>query len=350
MFGIYRFILALNVVLFHTLAVPKIGPLAVYSFFILSGYLMTLIMHKTYGYSVSGIRKYAINRFFRLYPFYWTLLLVTIFIIFITGENHFTLFHNKMRLPSNIPEILANITMIYPELKPGDYQTRLAPATWAITIELFFYFLIGIGISKTKLRTITWFALSMLVLIYNNIALKELGFGYGSYLTASLPFSMGALLFFYKESMSKFFKNIPIINLPILIFIFILNLILCSTANFINLDYVWKINVVCTGLNLLLSAIMVIKLSNIKTQHKSIKAIDKLTGDLSYPVYIFHWTGACLASWLLFSNPDKGFSTFLLGITLTIIISLIVNKVINDKVELIRCKIKENKEKVLMNT
>ena len=61
MFGVYRFLLALNVVFYHVLDVPGIGPLAVYSFFVLSGFLMTMIMQQTYGYSVTGIKKYAIN-------------------------------------------------------------------------------------------------------------------------------------------------------------------------------------------------------------------------------------------------------------------------------------------------
>ena len=53
--GIYRFLLALNVVIFHLLDVPAIGPFAVFSFFVLSGFLMTLIMKETYGYSLSGL-------------------------------------------------------------------------------------------------------------------------------------------------------------------------------------------------------------------------------------------------------------------------------------------------------
>ena len=150
MFGIFRFVLALNVVLFHILAIPEVGPLAVYSFFILSGYLMTYIMQETYGYSYAGIRKYALNRFFRLYPVYWALLLVSVILVLFTDANYFALFHNKMTLPSNPTEVMANVLMIYPELRPGDYSVRLAPATWALTIELFFYLLIGIGISKTQ--------------------------------------------------------------------------------------------------------------------------------------------------------------------------------------------------------
>lgn len=68
MFGTYRTILALMVVFLHLGGVPRIGAYAVFGFYCLSGYLMTLIMQTTYGYSFQGVIKYGINRFLRNYP------------------------------------------------------------------------------------------------------------------------------------------------------------------------------------------------------------------------------------------------------------------------------------------
>jgi peptidoglycan/LPS O-acetylase OafA/YrhL len=68
LFGIFRFTLALNVMIFHVMAIKVIGPYAVYSFFILSGFLMTTIMKNTYGYTVSGFKSYAYNRLLRIFP------------------------------------------------------------------------------------------------------------------------------------------------------------------------------------------------------------------------------------------------------------------------------------------
>lgn len=47
-------LLAFEVVVFHLLSVPIIGRYAVMSFFVLSGFLMTTIMHQTYGYTLKG--------------------------------------------------------------------------------------------------------------------------------------------------------------------------------------------------------------------------------------------------------------------------------------------------------
>ena len=52
MLGSFRFILALLVVTQHLLLIPSVGHFAVHGFFILSGFLMTLVMSDTYGYTL----------------------------------------------------------------------------------------------------------------------------------------------------------------------------------------------------------------------------------------------------------------------------------------------------------
>ncbi|MFT5239279.1 MAG: peptidoglycan/LPS O-acetylase OafA/YrhL [Candidatus Promineifilaceae bacterium] len=75
MFGTYRALLAFMVVALHLGGVPIIGPYAVFGFYILSGYLMTTIMHTRYGYSPVGFLQYAVNRALRIYPAYWVSLI-----------------------------------------------------------------------------------------------------------------------------------------------------------------------------------------------------------------------------------------------------------------------------------
>ena len=63
MFGVYRAFLALMVVALHLGGLPVVGAYAVFGFYVLSGYLMTLIMQDRYGYTASGRSAYAVNRF-----------------------------------------------------------------------------------------------------------------------------------------------------------------------------------------------------------------------------------------------------------------------------------------------
>jgi peptidoglycan/LPS O-acetylase OafA/YrhL len=51
MFGFFRTLLALAVVVEHLGPAHYVGPYAVFGFYVLSGYLMTLIMHETYGHT-----------------------------------------------------------------------------------------------------------------------------------------------------------------------------------------------------------------------------------------------------------------------------------------------------------
>ena len=81
MFGTYRTFLALMVVAQHLGGLQAIGAYAVFGFYALSGYLMTLIMQKNYGYSPSGISKYALNRFLRIYPIYWVSIVTSVALI-----------------------------------------------------------------------------------------------------------------------------------------------------------------------------------------------------------------------------------------------------------------------------
>ena len=346
MFGLLRFILALNVVAFHILSIPVIGPLAVYSFFILSGFLMTTIMHKTYGYSVVGFKKYALNRFLRLYPLYWALMLLTLLCFALTGIEFINSFHTKMDYPGTWSEALANIFMVYPYEYPVEYDPRLAPATWALTIELFFYLIIGLGASKSKTSTVVWFLLSLGYLAYANIVKDELGLRYGNLFSASLPFSMGALIYHYRDVVrSSLLSVIFERKWPLTIF-FYANVFLTAGGMMLFKEQAWKFQFVGTILNLPLSALLIIQLMDRNIQFCSPK-MDKLLGDLSYPVYIFHWTGAAFASWLLFGETQKGITTnglitFSAGLLITIVISLAVNKYINEIIEKVREKIKRN--------
>lgn len=56
MFGMYRFMLASFVVVFHiaTVYAPGAGSIAVFSFYVLSGYLITRVVSERYNEGVGG--------------------------------------------------------------------------------------------------------------------------------------------------------------------------------------------------------------------------------------------------------------------------------------------------------
>jgi peptidoglycan/LPS O-acetylase OafA/YrhL len=344
MFGIFRLFLAVNVVVYHLLGVSSIGPFAVYSFFVLSGFLMTLIMKDSYGYETSGLKKYFTNRFLRLYPVYWFLLVISMITVILIGSDVTSQFHPAISIPKDVTQILANITMIYPHFEPVTYPVRLLPATWALTIELFFYFVIGIGISKSKLITWIWFLASISYVLYRVVVYPGYGIGYGNILVTSLPFSMGALLYYYKEILSRLVtKSIFIITLCV----YLPNLLLPFFTSIYWPDKSWFFADVCTWINLFTTLIITVHLFSDGKNYFG-KGMDKALGDLSYPVYIFHWTGALLAAY--FIQGTSKYVIFAIGMMITVAISIIVNKVVNNNIEKVRQRIKSETTKIVTAT
>ena len=68
--GTWRAFLAFLVAISHLWAGMVDGPAAyaVWGFFVLSGYLMTLVLTTRYGTTPGGLRQFALNRLLRIYP------------------------------------------------------------------------------------------------------------------------------------------------------------------------------------------------------------------------------------------------------------------------------------------
>jgi peptidoglycan/LPS O-acetylase OafA/YrhL len=99
MFGLFRYILSLIVVQGHL--APLFGKFqgvyAVFGFYALSGYLITLVVNQKYGFSLDGLKKFFINRILRLYPVYLILISFSISssslqLVFITINYYFSLY------------------------------------------------------------------------------------------------------------------------------------------------------------------------------------------------------------------------------------------------------------------
>lgn len=347
--GILRFILAVNVVIYHLLDIASIGQFAVYTFFILSGFLMTTIMNDNYGYTMVGFKNYALNRFLRLYPLYWVLLLLISLSIWATSNQFANNYHYELGLPDSFISFLSNISLVYLSFNPITDTPRIAPASWALSIEIFYYLLIGLGISKNKTRTNIWFVFSVSTLLFWNIYNKNLGLSYGNFLTASLPFSMGALIYFYKDNINnkiRAYIKQPVFSMSLL---FALNIISAGAVKFFFPEQWWKFDLIGAYLNLFLSFLLItllfFQLPTIK-----MKKTNQVLGDLSYPIYLLHWGMASFIGWLVYSSPVKGLSShglivFILSLFLTIILSFTVNKLVNNPIEKVRQKIKSKMNK-----
>lgn len=282
MFGTYRTLLALLVVAHHLGGVPAvIAANAVFGFYVLSGYLMTLIMHQNYGYTFYGVSKYALNRFLRIYPIYWVSIALSAIIIIFVGEQYSVNYHPSIYFPDNSSELLKNIFIFFPFRE----SPRLTPPAWALTVEIFFYICIGLGISKRKKFVLYWFLFSALYHMIINVARMDWDYKYTIIPAASLPFSTGAIIYHYKYEAQEFLKKIPNglhAYIPAILFSLIL---LNSIAGFlINQSNAWPFYT-----NYILNVFMIADLSERNALPFISKTFDKLVGDFSYPIYLIHY-------------------------------------------------------------
>lgn len=281
MFGTYRTFLAFMVVALHLGGVPKIGAYAVFGFYCLSGYLMTLIMQTNYGYTAKGISKYALNRFLRIYPIYWISILFSVVLIWNLGDAYTSNYHPLIYLPGDFIELIQNIMLFF----PFKGSPRLTPPSWALAVEIFFYVLIGLGLSKNRRITMGWFILSVLYLI--GALILQLGWSHRYYtiFAASLPFSTGALIFHYKYEITQYhnkFTGKTYNYLPfILLSAILLNWFLGILSNQSTGIFFYS--------NFILCALMVAVLLSRKELPFISQGFDKWLGDFSYPIYLIHY-------------------------------------------------------------
>jgi len=334
MFGVLRTLLAFNVVLLHIFNVYTLGNYSVSFFFLLSGFLMTLIMHETYGYSLKGFKIFWVNRILRLYPIYWVFVILTIFIILIFPEIAGR--EPLIRIPKSIVEWSANITLIFPKIVPHRFNPILLPAAWALTNEIIFYFLISLGISKTPRRTIIWLILSIGYYLGTYFYYDIATYRYSAIFASSLPFALGASLYWLTKI--KPLKKVRLMYISLLYFGFMLNA-------FFKTKLPLELREFTIYLNMIIAFFMVYMLYYLKSSRRW-KKIDYYIGMYSYPFYLSHYLVAILYIGLINyavhkTNLKLDFSALAIYSGLLIFICFLVVQFIDKKIGNLKKRIKK---------
>ena len=189
MFGSYRVVLALCVVAHHYFGVAPLGNFAVFGFFCLSGFLMTLLMNGPYA---GRPFVFAANRFLRIFPSYWLVAAVSAAYILLKPLPELIGGTTLIGVPTEWSEIIKQTILVI----GGSDRPMIVPVAWSLTNELVFYALIAAGISKTPMRAILWLMASALIAA---LEMHTRDFYY-DIRAASLPFALGAVAFHFTRS------------------------------------------------------------------------------------------------------------------------------------------------------
>jgi peptidoglycan/LPS O-acetylase OafA/YrhL len=304
--GIYRFFLSLMVLWSHSLSlfIPElkianfqIGNVAVSSFFLLSGYLMNSSIQNWY---IKKPINFILNRYLRISPplFIASILSITIHVI-LNSKNIIlidgtALISNEFVSKSNI--IYTVLTPFYPFnyiIYKIFFQNTVMNYTfvaysWAIFIELIFYWLIFFAYKYKIKKFIVFFSTILFFMALDKLYLHNFNF-LNNISTINIfqwapHFILGTLLSSFNE------KN------KILTVLFgILSII--QLKYYAHEDYIYVI--------LFYLLINTIAFSSIlkSTNNDSLKKyFDKQLGTLSYPIYINQYSLSILLFSLLYLN------------------------------------------------
>lgn len=344
MFGTYRTLLSFAVVASHLATVPYLGQFAVHGFFVLSGFLMTYVMQRSYGYTVRGRLTFAASRALRLYPMYFAVLGLTVLTILVLGADRVAAFKETMRLPQDLGDVLQNLTMIYARWMPMTEPVRLVPPTWALTIEILFYALICMGLSRSRLLTTLWLVGSIAAVLLT-LALKGDDFGsrYSSLLSGSLPFAVGASLFHWREQLLGGLPWKPTLWLAAIVFcVFPL---LAVGSWLLRRNGFEPVSIAIFYLNIPLHGLIVLLLLGASRKERW-KTADDNIGRYSYPVYLTHylaglWVVVLLVEPLGLERYTGAMVTFGLALPLSLWISSMLLKWVDEPIERWRDRIKK---------
>ncbi|NCO00447.1 MAG: acyltransferase [Epsilonproteobacteria bacterium] len=374
--GTIRLLLAISVVIAHSTPVfgQRLwgGEIAVELFFIISGFYMSLILSEKYNTPDKIVIFYK-NRFLKLFPIYWTILILSIsffVIIYIT--------FGKSDIVKNISNSLDNLnnlgiysiyifmsnifllgedllmflgfngdtiifTKSFSDTKIPLHQFVIVPQSWTLSLEIMFY-LIAPFIARKSIKLVI-FLFSISVLIKLNLWIT----GYSND-PWSYRFILSELAFFFIGMiMYKVYKlgfYTKVIENKKLFFFGLISFIL-SGYFYYDFKTILDFNGIDT-FKYMIYLLFVLFLPLLFVKTKSNK-IDRYIGELSYPVYIVHIFSMYLISLLYSCFADNTYIVHISGssipfgenfalfsICLSILLSILLNKFIQKKVEKIR--------------
>ena len=325
MFGVFRTSLAAEVLIGHLYFAP-ISSFAVFSFFVLSGFLMMLIMTERYGFTSYGRVRFLANRALRIFPAYWFAILLTLILTTVMGSEVVSTFQGEMTTPKTAIQWIFNLTCLFPRVLVERWGgPRLSPAAWALTVELLFYALICAGISKSIVRTVVWLLASA---VYTGWALVHPSQQtlYFSMFAGSFPFALGAFFFHCKDSIAR---RIVLLGCP---YLQVTALVCVRWAGLLSIAAIVSgsqpagtpLGAAANLLNSVLTGVIVVGLFGLPAPPFARRA-DRAIGDYSYPVYLLQWQSGAIASWLIFRSPQPSKNdplVFCVAVAVVIAISL----------------------------
>jgi len=354
--GSLRFLLAISVVLVHSgsffgyLIVD--GFAAVEIFFIISGFYMTMILNKKY-IGEGSYYLFFTNRLLRLFPIYFTVLLLTLF-FYVGGGilfdkwgslspyiEYFDLYNIQTLLYLIITNIVLfgqDVVMFmgieissgalfftsnFRDTDPMLYEFLLVPQAWSIGVELLFYTIASFIVRKRPVVIIIFIVLSLMLraFIYLFLGWTDDPWTYRFFPTELALFLFGTLSFHFYEYLNTH-KKLVIFQKPIVS----IYLVLLVGYQFISLDIPYFFHFK----NWFIYLFSIVAIPYLFQATKTLK-VDNFIGELSYPIYLIHMLIVTELTYLHIGS-NKG----ILTVIISVLVSVVLVKYIDVPIERFR--------------
>jgi peptidoglycan/LPS O-acetylase OafA/YrhL len=333
MLGTLRFALAWIVAAGHLEWALWTGTYAVFSFYVISGYLMCLVMNQRYGFTLRGLRFYALNRALRIYPPYWFACVAGALTLSFVEPETLRLLDPRWQWPVTVWDWLSNFSLV--GLIPFEVNPLVPPA-WTLRVELFYYVAIALVLGRGRKIALVWACASIAYHVYVGwvnenplIAWTERYFTIGA---ASLPFSLGAVVYHFRQSVVARVRH-PGSTLAIVSFAWAANYFYAAAT---DTGYAGPGFYVNCGISSVLLAVLIALPELPGSWHR----LDTWLGDLSYPVYLMHMQVGALAA-ALCGLVGWSPSLFLVAAPLLMLVSWLMTISIDRPIEHLRDRVKE---------
>lgn len=359
--GVFRFLLALSVLIIHSSPIFGLtlipGYLAVRSFYMISGFLMALIIVEKYQYTTRPYYLFISNRVLRIYPLYLIVIILTILLSVVFGiflgsygklETYETLYTlNSQNLSALFLIFLTNLTMFGQDIitffhldsSKGtlDFSGLQAditlqellfiPIAWTVAVEFIFYLVAPFIIGRNKFVPLILLAGVLLF----RILLYAFGVSGSFFIYRFAPielfwFLLGIITY-------QLYKNRWVISTKYAVPLLTILILLMLAYKKIGTE----------GIDILFYTLVFLSVPALFVKFSKNK-IDKYFGDLCYPIYISH----CLFLLIVDANRfPKPWGKGLPLLVLTLLFSVAINKFVLTPLEKYRMnRIKVTKGKL----
>ena len=340
MFGLYRYFLSVMVVVAH-MAPPVhvyVGYYAVFGFFMLSGYLMSMTLHENYFPDEKrGLQRYAINRFLRIYPLYFIAISMAMLLAVIIPEASRSV-HMADITDQTFQSAISNLVIfLLVDIAGGRTPQIIIWPTWSLAIEVIFWLLMT-KLVRTRRALYGWGLFSIAYTVFAAYGQNNLGMRYNSPLAGSLLFFLGAWIYHLKtkavvpHSIRKYIARPLAPRWIFIICALVAVFSLCAYHLFADVDF--------EGLyiSILVSMLAVYGLSCVQRESCSpwLTREDDVLGDLAYGIFLFHVPAAVLVSYFFPQLFVASWAYFFATLAVTNLLAVVLWKLLDGYIHHLR--------------